>query len=143
MSSNARAPALSAAISSFDIGNRTWKIGDSIHSIRTKVIEKRKIVETFGAQFATGRAEGEFFGRGSGKKYFVKWTNLKDPYEFEYGAGHFFFKDPSKVRAPNQPKIVGTSAPAPNAAGINGPVSDDNDTEDLIHLMQKFQKMTM
>ena len=64
MSSDAHAPALSAAISSFQIGNRTWKLGDIIYSIGTKVIEKRKMVETFGAQYDTGRAEGEFLEGG-------------------------------------------------------------------------------
>jgi UDP-glucose 4-epimerase len=62
MSLNAQAQGLSAAISSFQIGNRTWKIGDIIHSIGTKAIEKRKMVETFGAQYETGRAEGAFLG---------------------------------------------------------------------------------
>ena len=76
MSSDAQAPALSAAVSSFQIGNRTWKLGDPIHSIGTKVIEKRKMVETFGAQYETGRAEGEFLGRGTGKKYRGKWIDL-------------------------------------------------------------------
>jgi hypothetical protein len=42
LSSNAQAQGLSAAISSFQIGNRTWKIGDTIHSIGTKAIEKKK-----------------------------------------------------------------------------------------------------
>jgi hypothetical protein len=131
MSSDAHAPALSAAVSSFQIGSRIWKIGDTIHSIGTKVIEKRKMVETFGAQFETGRAEGEFLGRGSGKKYRVKWTNLKDPYEFEYGAGHCLFKDPSKVRAQNQPKNVVQPVLAPDSAGPVVAVSNDNDAADL------------
>jgi hypothetical protein len=64
------------------------------------------MVETFGAQYETGRVEGEFMGRGSGKKYSVKWNNLKDPCEIEYGAGHFLFKDQSKVRAQNMPKMI-------------------------------------
>jgi hypothetical protein len=53
MSSDAQAQALSAAVSNFKIGNRTWKLGDLIHSISTKVIEKRKMVENFGEQNAT------------------------------------------------------------------------------------------
>jgi hypothetical protein len=42
MSSDAQGQALSAAVSSFQIGNRTWKIGGLIHSISTKVFEKEK-----------------------------------------------------------------------------------------------------
>jgi hypothetical protein len=42
MSSDAHAPPLSAAVSSFQIGHRTWKIEDTIHSIRTKVVENEK-----------------------------------------------------------------------------------------------------
>jgi hypothetical protein len=42
MSSNAQAQGLSAAISSFQICNRTWKIGDTMHSIGTKAIEKKE-----------------------------------------------------------------------------------------------------
>ena len=53
MPSDAHAQQLSAAVSTFKIGNRTWNIGDTLHSIGTKVIEKRKMVETFGAQFET------------------------------------------------------------------------------------------
>ncbi len=63
----------------------------------------------------------------------MKWTNLKDPCEIEYGSGHFLFKDPSKVRAQKQLKIAVPPAPAPVAAGP-GPiaaVSNDNDAQDL------------
>jgi hypothetical protein len=48
MSSDAHAPALSAAVSSFKINQQTWKIENIFHSIRTKVMEIRKMVETFG-----------------------------------------------------------------------------------------------
>ncbi len=57
MSLDAHAPALSAAVTSFKIGQRTWKIGDAVHSIGTKVIEKRKMVETFSEQYATSQAK--------------------------------------------------------------------------------------
>jgi hypothetical protein len=89
MPSDVHAPPLLAAISSYQIGHRTWKIEDTIHSIRTKVVEKRKMVETFGALYKNGRTEGKFLGRCVGKKYRVKWTDLNYPYEFEYGAGLF------------------------------------------------------
>jgi hypothetical protein len=38
--------------------------------------KKNKMVETFGSEFASARAEGVFMGRGAGHKYRVKWTNL-------------------------------------------------------------------
>jgi hypothetical protein len=56
MSSDAHSPALSTAVSSFQIGHRTRKIEEVMHSIRTKVILKRKIVENYGAQYEQGRA---------------------------------------------------------------------------------------
>lgn len=40
------APALSAAVSSFQIGGCTWKLEEKIHNIG-KVTEKREMVETF------------------------------------------------------------------------------------------------
>ena len=57
MSSDAHAPALSAAVSSFKIGQRTWKIENIFRSIGTKVIKIRKMVETFGEQYATSQAK--------------------------------------------------------------------------------------
>jgi hypothetical protein len=67
MSSDAHAPQLSAAVSSFQIGHRTLKIEDTIHCIRTEVTEK-KMVKTFGAQYENGRTKEEFLGRRVGKK---------------------------------------------------------------------------
>jgi hypothetical protein len=52
----------------------------------------------------------------------VKWSILKDPCEIEYGAGHFLFKDPSKVRAQKTPKI---------SVGPVLAVSNDNHAMDL------------
>jgi hypothetical protein len=58
--SDAHAPALSAAVSSFKIGHRTWKIENKFRSIGTKVIKIRKMVETFGEQYATSQVwDGE------------------------------------------------------------------------------------
>ena len=57
VSSDAHALALSAAVSSFKIGQWTWKVDNVFHSIRTKVIEKRKMVETFSEKYATSQAK--------------------------------------------------------------------------------------
>ena len=70
-------------------------------------MKKRKMVLTFGAQYETGRAEGEFLGRGAGKKYRVKRTNLSGELLCEYGANHLpFLSDPSKERPPKVQKFM-------------------------------------
>jgi hypothetical protein len=127
MSPDAHAPQLSAAVSSFQIGHQTLKIEDKIQSIRTKVFEKRKMFKTFGAQYENGRTEGKFLGRRVGKMYRVKWTDLNDPYELEYGACLLLFKDLSKVRPQKQLKIVGPPALAPISVGSVVAVFNDYD----------------
>jgi hypothetical protein len=52
----------SAAISRIQIGKHIWKIGGIIKSIRTNIIEKRKMIKTFGTYHETGRGQGAFFG---------------------------------------------------------------------------------
>ena len=42
--------ALSGPVPSFKIGSRVWKLGDPIHSVGIAAVEKKKMVETFGAQ---------------------------------------------------------------------------------------------
>ncbi len=96
MASESADQALPPDIQSFVICGKTWKVGDEIHSTGIGAIEKKKMVESFGAAFATARAEGVFMGRGSGPKYRVKWTNLFHELILEYGPNHSLFKDPSK-----------------------------------------------
>ena len=57
-------------------------------------------------------------GRGDGKKYRVKWTNLSIPCEIDYEAGHNVLKDPCLVRPEKQQKIVGLES-APSKAGLS------------------------
>jgi hypothetical protein len=48
-------------------------------------------------------------GRGATKKVRVKslkWTNLQDPNEFEYGFNHSIFKDPSAPPRQKAQKLV-------------------------------------
>ena len=128
MASESADQALPPDIQSFVICGKTWKVGDEIHSTGIGAIEKKKMVETFGAAFATARAEGVFLGRGSGQKYRVKWTNLLHELILEYGPNHSLFKDPSKERPPKVPKINGpqrlsmdparSSLAGPNMSGI-------------------------
>jgi hypothetical protein len=52
----------SAAVSTNQICKHIWKIGGTIKSIRTNIIEKRKKIKTFGTYHGTGRGQGAFFG---------------------------------------------------------------------------------
>jgi hypothetical protein len=123
--------ALPGPVPSFKIGQRVWKLGDPIHSIGTAAVEKKKMVETFGDQYATARVEGVFMGHGSGKKYCVKWTNLREDLECEYGAGHNLFKDPAAVRPQKQPKIHNQPAVVPSPDRSSGAGLNDTDGGEL------------
>ena len=64
-------------------------------------------------------------GRGDDTKYRVKWTNVKNPVDFDHELGIFLFKAPSKVRAQNGQKNVAPAPLASNAAGSSVAVSND------------------
>ncbi len=100
-------PALSPAVVSFVIAGKTWKIGDTINSTGAGAVEKKKMVENFGARFATTRVEGVFMGRGSGHKYRAKWINLSEEHVCDYGANHGLLQEPYKKRPLKVPKIHG------------------------------------
>ncbi len=89
------APQLSDAATSITIGSRVWKIGEAMYSMGDPAVAKLKMRENSGAQYVQARLEGVIMGRGSTKKVRVKWTNLQEPNEFEYGFNHSIFKDPS------------------------------------------------
>ncbi len=59
MASESADPALSPEVISFVIAGKTWKLVDPIHStgVGARAVEKKKMVETFGAAFATVMAE--------------------------------------------------------------------------------------
>ncbi len=57
----------------------------------------------------------EIMGRGDGEKYCVKWTNLREELECDYGAGHNLFRDPAEVRPQKQQKVHDRPAIAPSA----------------------------
>ncbi len=63
--------------------------------------------------------------RRDDKKYRVKLAHLKHPIHFDHRYGHLQFKDPSKVRAQKQQKMVALIAS--NAAGSSVVVSNDKD----------------
>ncbi len=123
--------ALPGPVPSFQIGLHVWKIFDPIHSVGTDAVEKKKMVETFGNQYATARVEGVFLGCGAGKKYRVKWTNLREELENDYGAGHNLFKDPAAVQPQKQPKIHNQSGAAPNPDRSSGACLNENDGGEL------------
>jgi hypothetical protein len=57
MASESADPALSPAVNSFVIAGKTWKLGDPIHSIGVGAVKKKKMVKTFGAEFATAMTD--------------------------------------------------------------------------------------
>ena len=74
----------------YKIGGRLWRIGDSIYSTGTAVVEKDKVVETFGSQYENAHVQGVLVGRGRlCHSYRVRWTSLAQPYEHEYAAQAF------------------------------------------------------
>ncbi len=80
-------PPLSDAATSIKIGARVRKIGhdDAICSTGDQAISASKMRENFGAQYLQALLTGVIMGKGSTRKVRVKWTNLQDPNEFEYG----------------------------------------------------------
>jgi len=62
MASESADPALSPDVISFVIAGKTSKLVDPIHSTGVGAV-KKKMVETFGSEFASARAEGVFIGR--------------------------------------------------------------------------------
>ncbi len=57
MASESADPALSPDVISLVIAGKTWKLVDPIHSTGVGAVDKKKMVETFGAEFATAMAE--------------------------------------------------------------------------------------
>jgi hypothetical protein len=90
---NGGGSAVSGEANLIKIGQHIWKIGEPIYSIGTKAVTKRKMVETFGAQWDSARVEGILLGKASTKKVRIRWTNLKNPEEMEYGFAHNLFAD--------------------------------------------------
>ena len=125
------APQLSDAATSIKIGSRVWKIGDDIYSMGDQAVSASKMRENFGAQFLQARLAGVIIGKGSTRKVRVKWTNLQDPNEFEYGYNHSIFKDPSAPPRQKAQKIVHSSQIAPLAGGVSAAVSNENDVVEL------------
>ncbi len=107
MASESADSVLSPGASSFVIAGRTWRLGDAIHSTGVGAVEKKKMVQTFGAAFATARVEGVFMGRGSGHKYRVKCTNISEELISKYRDNNRVFEDPSKEWPQKVPKIHG------------------------------------
>jgi hypothetical protein len=125
----AQAPELlfSAAISSFKIGRRLWKLVELIRSIGRKVFKTRKRVETFGAQYEINHIHN------------WSYMDALDVSLSHYIACHIHFsstllsstvpiiKNQSKIGAQKQPKNVAPAPLASNAAGPSVAVSNDKD----------------
>ncbi len=57
-------------------------------------------------------------GCGDGKKYHVKWANLREELECYYGAGHNLSRGPVEVRPQKQEEIHDTPAIAPSSDNL-------------------------
>ena len=77
---------------------RVFKTGDPIFSIVTAAVDKRRMIETFGDEYATSKGIGYFLEKTGNRTYCVRWTNLKSPYKEEYGVNHSIFDDPEDPR---------------------------------------------
>jgi hypothetical protein len=75
-----------------------------LYSIGVAAVEKKKMEQVFESEWSTARVEGVFLGRGSNRKYRVKWTNLGEELICEYAGNHKIFRDPSEVRPPKKIK---------------------------------------
>jgi hypothetical protein len=83
-------PSTQSTDTRYKIGGKLWRIGDSIYSTGTAVVEKDKMVETFGSQYENALVQGVLVGRGQlYRSYRVRWTSLAQPYEHEYAAQVF------------------------------------------------------
>jgi hypothetical protein len=83
-------PSTESTDTRYKIGGRLWRIGDSVYSTGTAVVEKDKMVETFGSQYENALVQGVLVGRGQlCRSYRVRWTSLAQPYEHEYAAQAF------------------------------------------------------
>ena len=90
LSSVGAVPSTESTDTRYKIGGRLWRIGDSIYSTGTAVVEKDKMVETFGSQYENALVQGVLVGRGQlYRSYRVRWTSLAQPYEHEYAAKVF------------------------------------------------------
>ena len=103
--------------SSIKIGSRVWKLGESISSIGTTAVSKSKLRESFGDQWAQARVTGILLGKGSNKKIRVRWTNLKDIEDMEYGYNHKIFANPLSPLCMKGRRSVVVSPSAPIATG--------------------------
>ncbi len=98
------------------IAGKTWKLGNPIHSTGVGAVKKKKMVETFGAESATAKADWVLMGLGSGHKYRVKWTNLLEEHICNHWANHQLVQDLSKEQPPKVSKIHGPQRLSPYRA---------------------------
>ena len=111
---------MTGVLSSIKIGSRVWKLGESITSIGTTAVSKSKLRESFGDQWAQANLTGILLGKGANKKVRVRWTNLKDTEDMEYGYNHRIFANPLSALCLNGRKSVPV---APLEAGAGATLS--------------------
>ena len=114
-------------LSSLKIGSRVWTLGESISSVGTTAVCKSKLRDSFGDAWAEASVTGIVLGKGGNKKIRVRWTNLKDAEDMEYGYNHKIFANPlSPVRMKGRKSVV-VSPTAPLEAGAGATVSKSVD----------------
>ena len=113
--------------SSIKIGSRVWTLGESISSIGTTAVCKSKLRDSFGDAWAEASVTGIVLGKGAKKKIRVRWTNLKDAEDMEYGYNHKIFANPLSPLCMKGRKSVVVSPTAPQAAGAGATVSKSVD----------------
>ena len=91
---NAAGITTSGVLSSIKIGSRVWTLGESISSIGTTAVSKSKLRDSFGDQWAEASVTGIVLGKGANQKIRVRWTDLKDAEDMEYGYNHKIFANP-------------------------------------------------
>ena len=114
-------------LSSIKIGSRVWTLGESISSIGTTAVCKSKLRDSFGDAWAEASVTGIVLGKGAKKKIRVRWTNLKDAEDMEYGYNHKIFANPLSPLCMKGRKSVLVSRIAPLAAGAGATVSKSAD----------------
>jgi hypothetical protein len=121
MASESADQALSPAVTSFVIYERTWKLGGPIYSTGVGAI-KKKMAQSFGDACATAQVDGVCMGCGSCQKYLAKWTDLSEELISEYSGNHRLFQDPSKELPPKDPKFHGPQSFSRHAEGSSSAV---------------------
>ena len=96
----------------------------------TIAVSKSELRESFGDEWAQARVTGILLSKSANKKVRVRWTNLKDTEDMEYGYNHKVFVNPLSPLCMKGRKSVAVSPLASLAAGAVATVSKN--IEDIL-----------